>query len=79
MQLAAASNLYSGFASVQPCKEVSQTKSLYRSCAAISMEQNMRFGLVLGQLAILKKNWVDYEQLLKAFFLCFQGPLYGPQ
>ena len=32
----------------------------------------MRFGLVLGQLATLKKNWVDYEQLLKVVFSCFQ-------
>ena len=31
---------------------------------AISMEQNMRFGLVLGQLAILEKNWaVKYGSL----------------
>ena len=30
----------------------------------ISMEQNMRFGLVLGQLAILEKNWaVKYGSL----------------
>ena len=34
----------------------------------------MRFGLVLGWLAILKKKiWADYEQLLRAVFSCFQG------
>ena len=38
------------------------------------MEQKMRFGLVLGWLAILKKNvWADYEQLLRLVFSCFQG------
>jgi hypothetical protein len=36
------------------------------------MEQKMRFGLVLGCLAILKKMGADYEQLLKVFFSCFQ-------
>ena len=36
------------------------------------MEKNMRFGLILGQLAILeKKVWADYEQILRAFFSCF--------
>ena len=38
------------------------------------MEQNMRFGLILGRLAILKKNgWADYEHLLRVVFSCFQG------
>ena len=38
------------------------------------MEQNVRFGLILGRLAMLKiKNWANYEQLLRAFFSCFQG------
>ena len=33
------------------------------------MEQKMRFGLVLGQLAILKNRWgADYEQLLRVVF-----------
>ena len=37
------------------------------------MEQKMRFGLVLGQLAILKKKLgADYEQLLRVVFSCFQ-------
>ena len=36
------------------------------------MEQKMRFGLVLGQLAIQKKMGADYEQLLKVVFSCFQ-------
>ena len=40
----------------------------------IFMEQKMRFGLVLGRLAILKKKMgADYEQLLRVFFSCFQG------
>ena len=29
------------------------------------MEQEMRFGLVLGRLAILKKNLADYKLLLR--------------
>ena len=37
------------------------------------MEQNMRFGLVGN---IEKKNWADYEQLLKAVFPCFQGQVF---
>jgi hypothetical protein len=42
----------------------------------IFMEQKMRFGLVLGQLAILKKNGgliSDYEQLLRVVFSFFSG------
>ena len=40
----------------------------------IFMEQKMQFGLVLGGLAVLiKTTWADYEQLLRAFFSCFQG------
>ena len=35
---------------------------------AIFMGKKRRFGLILGQLAILKKKvWADYEQLLRAF------------
>ena len=38
------------------------------------MEQELRFGLVLGRLAVLKKRvWADYEQLLRVVFSCFQG------
>ena len=37
------------------------------------MGQKMRFGLVLGQLAILKKMGPDYEQLLQVFFFMFSG------
>jgi hypothetical protein len=38
------------------------------------MEQKMRFGLVLGRLAILKKKLrANYEQLLRVVFSCFQG------
>ena len=32
-----------------------------------------RFGLILGRLAILKKNWPDYDQVLKAVFSSFHG------
>jgi hypothetical protein len=40
--------------------------------SAIFMEQNMRFGLILGRLAILKKKfWADYDQLLGPFFFIF--------
>ena len=40
----------------------------------IFMEQKMRFGLVLDQLAILKKKLEpDYEQLLRVGFSCFHG------
>jgi hypothetical protein len=38
------------------------------------MEQKMIFGLVLGQLAILKRTLeADYEQLLRVAFSCFHG------
>jgi hypothetical protein len=39
------------------------------------MKQEMRIGLDLGRLAVLKKKrvWADYEQLLRVFFSCFQG------
>jgi hypothetical protein len=37
------------------------------------MEQKLRFGLVLGWLAILKNNLADYEELLRAIFSCFHG------
>ena len=38
------------------------------------MEQKMRFGLVLGRLAILKKKLgADYEQLLKGVFFMLSG------
>ena len=40
----------------------------------IFMEQKMIFGLVLGQLAIMKKKMgTDYEQFLRVVFSCFQG------
>ena len=39
---------------------------------AIFIEQNMRFGLILGRLAILKKKFgSDNEQLFKAVFHFF--------
>ena len=36
------------------------------------MEQNMRFGLILGWLAILKKIGANYQQLLRPVFSCFR-------
>ena len=36
------------------------------------MEQELRFGLDLGRLALLKK-WADYEQLMRPVFSCFHG------
>ena len=40
----------------------------------IFMEHELRLGLDLGRLAVLKKRvWADYEQLLRVFFSCFQG------
>ena len=38
------------------------------------VEQELRFGLDLGRLAVLKKRvWANYEQLLRVFFSYFQG------
>ena len=38
------------------------------------MEQELRFGLELGRLALQKKKiWVDYEQLFRPFFSSFHG------
>ena len=38
------------------------------------MEQELRFGLDLGLLAVLKKRvWADYEQLFLAVFSIFRG------
>ena len=37
------------------------------------MVQNIRFGLILGQLVIQKKWEADYEQLLRAVFSSFGG------
>jgi hypothetical protein len=39
------------------------------------MVQKLRFGLVLGRLAVCteKNNWADCEQLLRVGFSCFQG------
>ena len=37
------------------------------------MEQELKFWLDLGRLAILKKRvWADYEQLLRVVSSCFQ-------
>ena len=58
-------------------KYIHSTKVIYKEVVqgTIFMEQNMRFGLILGRLAIRteKKFWPDYEQLLRAVFSCFQG------
>ena len=41
---------------------------------AIFMEQNMRFGLILGLLAILKKKFgLIMKKLLRWYFSCFRG------
>ena len=38
------------------------------------MEHELRFGLDLGRLAVLKKRvWADNEQLLRVLSSCFQG------
>ena len=39
------------------------------------MEHNIRFGLIFGQLAILKKKIVPImsKQLLRPVFSCFRG------
>ena len=38
------------------------------------MEQELRFGLDLGRLAVLKKRvWADYDQLLGCLFHVFRG------
>ena len=43
----------------------------------IFMEQELRFGLDLGQLALLKKRvWANYEQLLRVAFSCFRGQFF---
>ena len=43
----------------------------------IFMEQELRFGLDLERLALLKKKhiWADYEQLLRPVFSSFRGQL----
>ena len=42
----------------------------------IFMEQELRFGLDLCWLTVLKKRvWANYEQLLRAFLSCFQGQI----
>ena len=39
------------------------------------MEQELRFGLDLGGLALLKKTiYANYEQHLRPFFSSFRGP-----
>ena len=50
-------------------------KSLYTEVAqgVIFTVQIIRFGLILGRLSILKKNWPDYDQVLKADFSNFHG------
>ena len=42
-------------------------------CGRFFMEQELRFGLDLSRLAVLKKGvWADYYQLLRVVFPCFQ-------
>ena len=60
--------------SITPKWQVAWHQSHYIEVAQgeIFMEQKMRFGLVLGQLAILKnKLGADSEQLLGVCFSCF--------
>ena len=40
---------------------------------AIFMDQKLRFGLVLGLLAILKKKWSIMSNFWRRFFLSFHG------
>ena len=49
---------------------VGRNQSLYIEVAqrAIFVEHKWRSGLVLGQLAVLKKNRADHEQILRAVF-----------
>ena len=63
------------FFMVHMCGLLCCHQSFYIEAAqgAILMEQKLRFRLDLGQLAILKKNWVCYEQILRAFFHSFHG------
>ena len=62
-----------------PMIAVATLKNLYRSVISVQshyrevprweifMEQELRFGLDLGRLAVLKKKfWADYEQLFRA-------------
>ena len=59
---------YSGIGSFT--KVSSQSHYIEVGQVAIVMEQNMRFGLILGQLAILKKKrYASFEGV----FLCFHG------
>ena len=46
------------------------TQSHYK---VIFMKQNMKFGLILGQLAIQKKNWAVKYDTFEGVFLCFHG------
>ena len=39
----------------------------------IFMELELRFGLNLGRLTLMKKNWADYEQHLRLVFHIFMG------
>ena len=52
-----------------------EPKSLYRIVVqgAIFMEQNMRFGLVLDLLIILKTNWAINNATFEGVFLCCHG------
>ena len=62
---------------VKKCKGSKQNH--YREVPrwGIFMEQELRFGLDLGWLAVLKKRvWADYEQLLRVIFSCFHGQIF---
>ena len=51
-------------------------KSLYISPTVSNfMEQKLRFELVLGRLAVLKKM-ANYEQFFGSIMLCFHGKIF---
>ena len=51
-----------------------QSHNIEVAQGAIFMEQNIRFGLILGCLAILKETFLaDYEHFLRPVFSCFLG------
>jgi hypothetical protein len=64
-----------GWVSPRSSEASDQSQYIEVAQGAIFREQNMGFGLILGQLAILKKMGADYEQLLRPVFSCFVGKI----
>ena len=54
-------------------KQIKQSHYIDVAHGAIFIEQNMRFGLVLGQLAILEKNWAVKYGSFEGVFYVFMG------